>query len=288
MTNASTTVNAATAGSLDLGGDLSVNRMGFGAMRLTGDGIWGEPRNHDEAIAVLRRAIELGVNFIDTADAYGPAVSEDLIAEALYPYPRGLVVATKGGLVRGGPNKWDPIGRPEYLRAALEMSLRRLKLERIDLYQFHRPDPRVPFEESVSALVDLRKEGKIAHIGLSNVTADQLATAQKLASIASVQNRFNVTDRDNEDVIAACEQTGIAFIPWAPLGSGPLTRPGGPLDTIARAHNATQGQVALAWLLHRSPRMLVIPGTSRVAHLEENVSAAALQLTQEELASLNG
>ena len=218
---------AAAAGTIALG-DMTVNRMGFGAMRLTGEGIWGEPADPRECVAVLRRALELGVTFIDTADAYGPDVSERLIAEALYPYPEGLVIGTKGGLVRGGPGQWSPDGRPEHLRAALEGSLQRLRLERIDLYQFHRPDPRVPFEESLGVLVDLQQQGKIRHIGLSNVDTSQLEAAQKLARIVSVQNRYNLSDREDEAVVDACTRHNIAYIPWFPLAAGPLTRPGGP------------------------------------------------------------
>jgi pyridoxine 4-dehydrogenase len=277
---------AAAAGAITLGGDLTVHRMGFGAMRLTGKGIWGEPEDPSEARAVLRRAIELGVNFIDTADSYGPEVSERLIAETLYPYPEDLVIATKGGQERPGPDLWVPNGRPEHLRAALEGSLRRLRLDQIDLYQLHRPDPKVPFEESVGALADLQREGKIRHIGLSNVTREQLAIAQKIVRIVSVQNRYNLTDRVSEDVLVACEHQGIAFIPWFPLAAGPLTEASGLLGRIAQRHGATPAQVALAWLLQRSPVMLLIPGTSKVAHLEENVAAAALKLTDEEYAEL--
>lgn len=281
-----TEVPAAAAGRITLDGDLTVNRMGFGAMRLTGQGVWGEPADRSEALAVLRRAVELGVNFIDTADAYGPDVSEELIAEALYPYPAGLVIATKGGHLRSGPGRWQIDGRPEHLREACEGSLRRLKLDRIDLYQFHRPDPNVPYTESVGALVDLQREGKIRHLGLSNASVEQLASARKLATIVSVQNRYNLGDRTSEDVLQVCERAGIAFLPWAPVAAGSLTQPGGPLDSLAEKYNATHGQVALAWLLQRSPVMLPIPGTSRVAHLEENVAAAALRLSEEDLKSL--
>jgi aryl-alcohol dehydrogenase-like predicted oxidoreductase len=280
------TVPAARAGTVTLGGDLTVNRMGFGAMRITGQGVWGEPADRREALAVLRRAVELGVDFIDTADAYGPNVSEELIAEALYPYPAGLVIATKGGHVRSGPGRWETDGRPEHLREACEGSLRRLKLDRIDVYQFHRPDPKVPYTESIGALVELQREGKIRHIGVSNASVEQLASARKLASIVSVQNRYNISDRSSEGVLGVCEREGIAFIPWAPVAAGSLAQPGGPLDTIARKHQATHGQVALAWLLQRSPVMLPIPGTSRVAHLEENVAAAAIRLSPEDLKSL--
>ncbi len=276
----------AASGTLTLGGDLTVRRLGFGAMRLTGPGIWGEPADPAEARAVLRRAVELGVNLIDTADAYGPYVSERLIAEALYPYPEGLVIATKGGLLRGGPNNWYPDGRPEHLRDALEGSLKRLRLERIDLYQLHRVDPKVPLEDSVGTLAELRAAGKIRHIGLSNVNADQLAQARKIVPIVSVQNRYNLTDRASEELVNLCESEGLGFIPWFPLATGNLARPGGRLDQIARAHQATPSQIALAWLLKRSRTMLPIPGTSSVAHLEENLGAAGIRLSDEEFAAL--
>jgi pyridoxine 4-dehydrogenase len=279
--------NAAASGTFLLGGDLPVHRLGFGAMRITGEGIWGPPADHDEAIATLRRAVDLGINLIDTADSYGPEVSEQLIAEALYPYPAGLVIATKGGLLRPGPDQWEPDGRPEYLRQALEGSLKRLRLERIDLYQFHRPDPKVPFEESVGTLAELRRQGKIRHVGLSNVTTDQLQRAQRIVPIASVQNRYNLTDRSSEDVLEACERQNIGFIPWFPLATGNLARQGSPVDRIARRHNAAPSQIALAWLLKRSPVMLPIPGTSTRRHLEENVAAASITLTQEEFDELN-
>jgi aryl-alcohol dehydrogenase-like predicted oxidoreductase len=282
MTSNTTTVNASAAGTVTLGGDLTVNRMGFGAMRLTGPGIWGEPADAEECKRVLRRAMELGVTFIDTADSYGPEVSERLIAEALHPYPQGLVIATKGGQVRPGPGQWTPNGRPEHLRQALEGSLRRLKVERIDLYQLHRPDPAVPLEESIDTLVEMQREGKIRHIGVSNVNLAQLQRAQRVARIVSVQNRYNLTDRASEDVLDYCQRQGIGFIPWAPLAAGPLTEPGGLLGRIAAGHQATQGQIALAWLLQRSPVMLVIPGTSKVSHLEDNVAAAGLTLSGEE------
>ncbi len=287
MTNTTDTNLAAASGTFQLGGDLPVYRLGFGAMRITGKGIWGQPENRAEALAVLRRSVELGVNLIDTADAYGPYVSEELIAEALYPYPDGLVIATKAGQVRNGPGQWSPDGRPKHLRAALESSLRRLRLDHIDLYQFHRPDPKVSFEESVGTFAAMRKEGKIRHVGLSNVTTDQLATAQTIVPIASVQNRYNLTDREHEDVLNACEQRGIAFIPWYPLATGELAKPGGRLDEIARAHDATPSQLALAWLLKRSPIMLPIPGTSRVAHLEENMAAARIQLNDDEFQEID-
>jgi pyridoxine 4-dehydrogenase len=277
---------AAAAGRISLGGELRVNRMGFGAMRLTGRGIWGEPRDEAEARRVLRRAVELGIDFIDTADSYGPEVSERLIGDTLRPYPEGLVIGTKGGQVRPGPDQWVPDGRPEHLRSALEGSLRRLGLERIDLYQYHKPDPRVPFEESVGTIINMQREGKIRLIGLSNVTPEQLRTALSMTEIASVQNRFNITDRVADPVVELCESQGIAFIPWAPLGGAELTRASGALRELAEEHDATPGQVALAWLLARSPQMLVIPGTSSVAHLEENTAAAALHLDPAELRRL--
>jgi pyridoxine 4-dehydrogenase len=270
------------SGRFTIGGDLEVSRLGFGAMRITGDGIWGPPKDHDEAVAVLRRAVELGVDFIDTADSYGPFVSEDLIAEALHPYPAGLVIATKGGLTRSGPGIWEPCGRPEYLRQCVAMSLRRLKLDRIDVYQLHRPDPNTPFEESLGALDDLRKEGKIRHIGLSNVSPDQLAKAQEVVEVVTVQNRFNLADLSSEKVLEACEASAIGFIPWAPVAGGDLARPGGPLDTVASRHHLSISQLTIAWLLHRSPVMLPIPGTSRLSHLEENLEAARVELSHEE------
>lgn len=269
-----------------LGGDLVVDRLGFGAMRITGPGIWGPPSDHEGALAVLRRAVDLGVNLIDTADAYGPDVSEELIAEALHPYPPGLVVATKGGLVRGGPGQWSPDGRPEHLRAALEGSLRRLRVERIDLYQLHRPDPRVPLEDSVRELARMRDEGKIRHVGLCNVRVHELERARRIVPIVSVQNRYNLQDRAHEEVLDACERHGIGFIPWFPLATGDLARPGGPLDEVARRLGATPAQVALAWLLRRSPVMLPIPGTSSVPHLEENVRAWDVALGDEDFERL--
>ncbi len=278
-------LNTAT---FELGGDLPVNRLGFGAMRITGKGIWGEPDDPEEATAVLRRAVELGVNLIDTADSYGPEVSEHLIGETLYPYPEDMVIATKGGLVRGGPGKWEPNGRPEHLREACEGSLERLKLERIDLYQLHRIDPNVPEEEQFGVLSELRDEGKIRYVGLSEVDVEEIQRAQEAVPIVSVQNRYNLTDRGSEDVLDYCEREGIAFIPWFPLAVGELARPGGALDEIASRHDATLGQVALAWLLARSPVMLPIPGTSSVEHLEEKVAAADLRLTDEEIAELTG
>jgi len=282
MTNTAQQQPAIASGLFSIGGELPVYRLGFGAMRITGPGIWGEPKDHAEAVAVLRRSLDLGVNLIDTADAYGPDVSERLIAEALYPYPDGLVIATKGGLVRGGPDDWSPNGRPDHLRRALEGSLQRLRLDCIDLYQFHRPDPDVPLEESVGAISDLRNEGKIRFVGLSNVTTDQLQTAQGIVPIATVQNRYNLTDRESEDVLKACERDNIGFIPWFPLATGDLARPGGALDHMAKQHHATPSQLALAWLLKRSPVMLPIPGTSSVQHLEENLEAARIELSQDE------
>ncbi|HKK27159.1 MAG TPA: aldo/keto reductase [Gemmatimonadota bacterium] len=280
--------SAAEAGTLTLGGDLEVRRMGFGAMRVTGEGIWGPPEDEAEAKRVLRRAVELGVDFIDTADAYGPDVSERLIAEALHPYPEGLVIATKGGLTRSGPDEWHLDGRPEHLREALEGSLRRLKLEQIDLYQFHRPDPDVPLEESLGCLVELREQGKIRHIGVSNVDVGQLETAVRVADVVSVQNRYNLRDRDAGDVLEACEDRGLAFLPWFPLAAGPLAEGEGPVAEVARELDATPAQVALAWLLERSPVTLPIPGTSSVEHLEENVAAGGLELSREQLEALEG
>jgi pyridoxine 4-dehydrogenase len=278
----------ASSGTLTIGGDLKVYRLGFGAMRLTGRGVWGPPDNKQEALAVLHRAVELGINFIDTADSYGPEVSETLIAEALSPYPQGVVIASKGGYQRTGPDQWVPDGRPEHLREALEGSLKRLRLERIDLYQFHTPDPRVPFERSVETLAKLREAGKIRHLGLSNVDADQLARARKIVPIVSVQNRYNLVDRSSEEMVDLCEQEGLAFIPWFPLASGALARPGGILDRIAKAHQATSAQIALAWLLQRSRTMLPIPGTSKVQHLEELVAAAEIHLSEQEFQELAG
>jgi pyridoxine 4-dehydrogenase len=286
MTYQSARPNAAAAGTFDIGGDLRVNRLGFGAMRITGKGIWGEPENPEEARAVLKRAVELGINLIDTADSYGPHVSERLIGETLHPYPEDLVIATKGGLLRDGPGQWRRDARPEHLREACEGSLKRLKLDRIDLYQLHRIDPRVPAEEPLGALAELREEGKIRHIGLSEVSVEQIQRAQQIVPIVSVQNRYNLTDRDSEDVLDFCEREGIGFIPWFPLATGDLARPGGPLDEIAARHDASPGQVALAWLLWRSPVMLPIPGTSSVEHLVENVAAASLELDEEEFAEL--
>ena len=278
-------ITASAAGTITLG-DLTVNRMGYGAMRLTGPGIWREPKDPDGARRVLRRAVELDVNFIDTADAYGPEVSERLIREALWPYPAGLVIATKGGLLRDGPDLWRPDGRPSHLRQALEGSLKRLGLERIDVYQFHRPDPAVPYEESVGELVRLKSEGKIRHIGISNVNEEQLDRALALTEIVSVQNRYNLADRASEGVLDKCESLGIAFLPWYPLAAGQLTRTADRITALASAHDATPGQLTLAWLLARSRVMLPIPGTSSVAHLEENIAAAAIRLSPDEVEML--
>jgi pyridoxine 4-dehydrogenase len=282
---------AAAAGTLTLGGDLVVNRMGFGAMRLTGPGIWGEPKDAVEARRVLRRAVELGVDFIDTADAYGPEVSERLIAEALHPYPRGLVIATKGGLVRPGPSEWVADGRPAHLREACEASLKRLKLSRIDLYQFHRIDPKVPLEDSIGELGRLRQEGKIRHLGVSNFNAEELARARRLVPIVSVQNRYNVADRSSAEVLSVCEREHLAFIPWAPIARGSADAlekadANKALETLAHVHGVSVFQAAIAWLLAKSPAMLPIPGTSSVAHLEEDVAAARIKLSAGELAAL--
>jgi aryl-alcohol dehydrogenase-like predicted oxidoreductase len=266
-----------------IGGALEVNRLGFGAMRLTGKGIWGEPKNVDEARRVLKRTAELGVNFIDTADSYGPAVSERLIGEALSPLPKDLVVATKGGLTRQGPDRWLPVGRPEYLAQQVEMSLRLLKTEVISLWQLHRIDPKVPVEESLEVIAKLQHEGKIRHVGLSEVKPAEVDRARKVINIVSVQNLYNLGDRQHEDVLEYCEKHELAFIPWFPVAAGSLTRVGGKLDSIAKRHGATVAQMSIAWLLHRSPVMLPIPGTSSVAHLEENLKAAEISLSKAEL-----
>lgn len=276
------TVNASAGGAFVIGGDLKVHRLGFGAMRITGPGIWGEPRDRAEARRVVQRAVELGVNFIDTADSYGPEVSEEIIAEALHPYPQGLVIATKGGLTRQGPNQWMPVGRPEYLWQQVEMSLRRLRLERIDLYQLHRIDPKVPVEESLGALKDLQAQGKIHHIGLSEVSPEEIERARKTAPIVTVQNRYNLSDRVHERTLEYCANHHLGFIPWFPVAAGKLARPGGPLDALAQRHGVSLAQLSIAWLLHRSPVMLPIPGTSSAAHLEENVGSASLQLSPDE------
>jgi aryl-alcohol dehydrogenase-like predicted oxidoreductase len=271
------------AGTIDVGGDLTVNRLGFGAMRITGPGIWGSPADRDEAMAVLRRAVELGVNFIDTADSYGPHVSEELISEALYPYPDDVVIATKGGLVRPGPPQWVSNGRPEHLVAACEGSLRRLRLDQIPLYQFHRPDPRVPLEDSIGALVMLKEQGKIRHIGLSNVTEDQVRRAQRLTPIVSIQNRYNVEDRGSESLVELCEQEQLVFLPWAPIQDLDRNQV---VQELARRHDVTPRQIVLAWLLARSPSILPIPGTGSVAHLNDNVAAAAITLSPAEVAAV--
>ena len=277
---------ATRSGTLKLGGDLPVYRLGFGAMQLTGPGVWGEPPNHDEAIAVLRRAVELGINLIDTADSYGPEVSERLIAEALHPYPAGLVIATKAGFVRPGPNQWVEDGRPEHLRSACEGSLRRLKLDRIDLFQLHRIDPKVKLEDQIGTLVELQRSGKIRHIGLSEVTVEQMEAVRRLTTVVSVQNRYNLTDRKWEDVLEYCGREQIGFIPWFPLATGDLAKAGGALDRIAQRLGATPSQLALAWLLRKSPVMLPIPGTSKVKHLEENTEAALIELDDAAMAEL--
>jgi pyridoxine 4-dehydrogenase len=267
-------------------GDLTVHRLGYGAMQITGPGVWGEPADRAECVRVLRRAIELGVDLIDTADSYGPDISEDIIREALYPYPDQLVIATKAGFVRTGPAEWYPVGRPEYLRQEAEMSLRRLGVEQIDLFQLHRIDPQVPAEEQFGLLADLIREGKVRHVGLSQVSVDEIKAARDTVPVVSVQNLYNLTDRSSEDVLDYCEAEGIAFIPWFPIASGKLAEPGGPVDDVAKATGATPSQVALSWLLHRSPVMLPIPGTSSVAHLEENCDAALVDLTKEQVAEL--
>jgi pyridoxine 4-dehydrogenase len=278
-------LSASVAGNISLGGEISVHRLGFGAMRLTGEGIWGPPKDRNKALAVLRRAVELGVNFIDTADSYGPHVSEELIAEALYPYPVSLVIATKGGWNRPGPNQWTHDASPEHLRKAVEGSLKRLRLDRIDVYQLHIPDPVIPFEASVETLAQLRNEGKIRLVALSNVTQEHIERARKIVPIVSVQNRYSFADREWDYVVDYCEGNGIAFIPWFPLGAGKVA--GEVLNRIAQARNASPTQIALAWLLHRSPIMLPIPGTSSVEHLEENVAAASLRLSEEEYERLS-
>jgi aryl-alcohol dehydrogenase-like predicted oxidoreductase len=280
------TIHASASGTFAIGGDLNVYRLGFGAMRITGPGIWGDPKDREEARRVLRRSVELGVNFIDTADSYGPSVSEELIQEALFPYPKGLVIATKGGLTRQGPDQWLPVGRPEYLRQQVEMSLRRLRLDCIDLYQLHRIDPKVPVEDSLGALLDYQKQGKIRHLGLSEVTPEEIEQSRRTVPIVTVQNRYNIADREHERTLEYCERHNMAFIPWFPVAAGKLARPGGPLDEVAARHGASVAQLSIAWLLHRSPVMLPIPGTSSVTHLEENVASAALRLDQSEWSAL--
>ena len=282
-----TTITDENVGTITIG-DRTVRRLGFGAMRITGKGIWGPPPDHDEAIRVLRRAVELGVDLIDTADSYGPDVSEELIAEALHPYPDDLLIATKGGLIRTGPGVWPRDGRPEHLREACEGSLRRLRLDAIYLYQHHSPDKKVPYERSIRALKELQDEGKIRHVGVSNVSVDQLETAREIVEVVSVQNRFNLVDRSSQDVLERCEELGIAFFPWAPLDAGGLAEPGGPVDRIAESRGASPGQIALAWLLARSAAIAPIPGTGSVEHLEQNIAAAEVELTDDELAELEG
>jgi pyridoxine 4-dehydrogenase len=275
--------NAAAAGTIDIGGDLTVNRLGFGAMRITGPGIWGEPPSRDQAIATLRRVVELGVNFIDTADSYGPGVSETLIAEALHPYPDDLVIATKGGQVRPGPNQWEPDGRPEHLREVCESSLRRLKLDQIPLYQLHRPDPKVPLAESMGALAELKNEGKIRHVGISNVTEQQLREAEQIVPVVSIQNRYNVSDRQSASLVDLSEQDGLVFLPWAPIQEADKNVG---VAVAAERLGVTQNQVVLAWLLASSPQMLPIPGTGSPAHAEENIAATSLELTPQEFAAI--
>jgi pyridoxine 4-dehydrogenase len=276
-------ISAAAAGTIDVGGDLTVNRLGLGAMRITGEGIWGQPADRDEAKAMLRRAIELGINFIDTADSYGPDVSEELIAETLYPYPENLVIATKGGLARPGPYEWTEDGRPEHLIEACEGSLRRLKLDQIPLYQFHRPDRAVPLEDSIGALVTLKEQGKIRHIGVSNVSERQLRVAQQLTPIVSIQNRYNVDDRRSESLVDLCEQEELVFLPWAPIQNLDTNRV---VQELAQRHDASPRQIVLAWLLARSPQILPIPGTGSVSHLEDNIAAAGIKLSPAEVAAV--
>src|ERR1700735_2194650 len=278
---------AAKAGEFRIGNDLRVTRLGFGSMRLTGDGIWGEPADRAECVRVLRRAVELGIDFIDTADSYGPAVSEEIIAEALHPYPADLVIATKGGFERPGPNKWVENGRPEHLRSACEGSLRRLRLQRIDLYQLHRIDPKVPAEDQLGTLKDLQTQGKIKHIGLSEVSVKQIQHARKIVPIVSVQNRYSITDRGSEDVLEYCEEQKMGFIPWFPLAAGRVSGSESPVSRIAAQWRVTPSQMALAWLLARSPVILPIPGTSKVEHLEENVAAAALELDEKTMQEID-
>jgi aryl-alcohol dehydrogenase-like predicted oxidoreductase len=277
------TPNAAEAGTIDVGGDLTVNRLGYGAMRITGDGIWGDPADRDQAKAALRRAVELGVNFIDTADSYGPDVSETLIAETLYPYADDLVIASKGGLVRPGPNKWEPDGRPEHLREALDGTLRRLRLEQIPLYQLHRVDPKVPIEESVGALAELKDQGKIRHVGLSNVNEEQLRKAEQIVPIVSIQNRYNVTDRTSETIVDLCEQEELTFLPWAPIQQADDVKA---VTDAARNHGFTPRQIVLAWLLARSPQILPIPGSGSPEHVQDNIAAATIKLDQGEVAAI--
>lgn len=269
-----------------IGGDMEVNRLGFGAMRIVGEGVWGEPKDRENSKRVLQRAVELGVNFIDTSDAYGPAVSEQLIGEALAPYKSGVIIATKGGLTRQGPGKWLPVGRPEYLIQQVELSLRYLKTDRIELWQLHRIDPRTPVEESLAAIKDLQKQGKIRHVGLSEVKVPEIEQARKVINIVSVQNKYNLSDRAHEDVLEYCTNHNIAFIPWFPVAAGKLAQPGGVLDEAAKRHDATVSQLSLAWLLHHSPVILPIPGTSSVAHLEENMKAEKVELSDGEWSAI--
>jgi pyridoxine 4-dehydrogenase len=278
---------AAASGEFAIGGDVPVVRLGYGSMQIPGSGVWGEPRDRDEVVRVLRRAVELGVTLIDTADSYGPEVSERMIREALHPYPGDLVIATKAGLMRPGPDRWVPNGKPEYLKGQAEKSLRLLGLERIELFQLHRIDPDVPLADSLGALVELQGEGKIGHIGLSEVSVDEIQAARAITSIATVQNRYNVANRSAESVLDYCQGESIGFIPWFPMGTGRLARPGGPLQQVADEHAVTPAQLALAWLLQRSPVMLPIPGTSTVAHLEENLAAALIELTPEQVDQLD-
>lgn len=275
-----------SAGTVPIGDDIEVRRLAYGAMRITGKGVWGPPEDPEEARAVLRRAAELGINLIDTADSYGPEVSEELIAEVLHPYD-GITIATKGGLERTGPGRWPRNGHPDHLRRACEGSLRRLRVERIDLYQLHSPDDAVPYEESVGAMRELQDAGKVRHVGISNVTVEQLEQAREIVDVASVQNRFNLEDRNSEDVLERCEELGLCFFPWFPLAAGDLAEPGGVAAEIADAHGVGTGQIALAWLLHRSPVMIPIPGTSRVDHLEENLGGGQLELSADDLAALS-
>jgi aryl-alcohol dehydrogenase-like predicted oxidoreductase len=281
-----TTQPAAASGTFDIGGDLPVHRLGYGVMQLPGPGVWGESRDHDGAIRVLRRTVELGITLIDTADAYGPFVADHLIREALHPYADDLVIATKVGFTRQGPNRWTAVGRPEYLRQQVELSLRHLGLDRIDLLQLHRIDPEVSLEDQLGELAALQSEGKIRHIGLSEVTVDELEAARAIVDIASVQNRYNLADRESEAVLDHAEANGIAFIPWFPLATGKLAKPGGPLDEAAKRHDASPSQLALAWLLRRSPVILPIPGTSSVEHLDDNTAAALIELSDDEFAAL--
>ncbi len=280
MSTKTSTPSAVESGRFSIGGDIPVYRLGFGAMRITGPGIWRAPEDPENARAVLRRALELGINFIDTADSYGPAVSEDLIREALHPYPKDLLIATKGGFIRTGPNQWHFLGKPEYLRQCVEMSLRRLRVDRIDLYQIHRIDADYPVADQMGVLRDMQKEGLIRHVGLSEVTVEQIKEARKHVEVVSVQNLYNVANRKSEDVLEYCENEGLGFIPWFPVASGDLAKPGGVLDRAAKERGATPAQLALAWLLKRSPVMLPIPGTSSIAHLEENTAAAGVEMDQ--------